>query len=582
MNLKQISEYELYKKLSLKAKTINSEINLLTNAFKLYHFDETGIMKKEDIAKIFGKMNGISNINLYRMFDITQKRIPHSQNIRTKKNKFRTINNSYNEQQMNFQKKNLSYQEEKNNQNEFKNEYNEEKKSNNQSSLFNENKIINSYSPYNNQEIKTNNSFYNEKNCNLSLKNQIEQNYLNYKPLYKPIISLKNNRNINKIKYYFLKNNNSMINHHNIINFKKDLLNFTSYNRRIFSQNIGRYIHYKENDFLMKKIKIILIIQKYIRGWLVRNSLNKLVNYIIRYRLLKHIIIIQKTYKHYFVRKKIMEYLIIRKILYIRKKNWLIIEKYIQKFIYKKKVKKYIIITKILKQRLKKILFLQSAIKTFYMSKLCKQIINYEKYHYVLTYPFIAKTVQLKLFWNNSNVILKNNSYCNLNDKYDIFDFEICPIRKIFILYICTENINPGKYRCQFIINGITSCDGRFPHIKCNRNQFYNILNFDPWKTHLENYNYNEDSYIIENKFVSCSDNSDGFSYSSIKLKNSSIYNNTNKSNSITECNSYSSLNNYEEYFSSNSLFKKNFLKEIVDFGAELELKYDDMLFSKK
>ena len=577
MNLKQIAEYELYKKLSLKAKTINSEINLLRNAFKIYHIDDTGIIKKDDIAKIFGKINGISNINFYRMIDIKQKRIPHSQNQKTNENKFY---NSYNEQNINFRKKNLSYQQEQNNQNELKIEYNEEKKLNSTSSFFNEERMKNSYSPYNNQEIKTNYSLY---NSNFSIKNPIEKTYLNYKPLYKPIISLKNNRNINKIKYLFLKDNNSMINHHNIINFKKDLLNFTSYyNRRIFSQNIGRYIHYKENDFLMKKTESILIIQKYIRGWLVRNSLNKLVNYIIRYRLLKHIIIIQKTYKHYFVRKKIREYLIIRKILYIRKKNWLIIEKYIQKFIYKKKVKKYIIITKILKQRLKKIIFLQSAIKTFYMSKLCKQIINYEKYHYVLTYPFIAKTVQLKLFWNNSNVILKNNSYCNLNDKYDIFDFEICPIRKIFILYICTENINPGKYRCQFIINGITSCDGRFPHIKCNRNQFYNILNFDPWKTHLENYNYNEDSYIIENKFVSCSDNSDGFSYSSIKLKNSSIYNNTNKSNSITECNSYSSLNNYEEYFSSNSLFKKNFLKEIVDFGAELELKYDDMLFSKK
>ena len=580
MNLKQISEYELYKKLSLKAKTINSEINLLTNEFKLYHIDDTGLIKKDDIAKIFGKINGISNINLYRMIDIAQKRNPHSQNQKIKENKFRTNYNSYDEHQINFQKKNLSYQQEQNSQNEFKNEYNEEKKSNNLSSLFNEVRIKNSYSHYNNQEIKSKYSLY---NSNLSISKPIQKNYLNYKSLYKPIISLKNTRNINKIKYLFLQDNNIMINHHNTINFKKELLNFTSYyNRRLFSQNIGRYIHYKENDYLIKKTESIIIIQKFIRGWLVRNSLNKLVNYIIRYRLLKHIIIIQKNYKRYFVRKKIRQYLIIRKILYIRKKNWLLIEKYIQKFIYKKKVKKYIIITKILKQRLKKILFLQSAIKTFYMSKLCKEIINYEKYHYVLTYPFIAKTVQLKLFWNNSNVILKNNSYCNLNDKYDIFDFEICPIRKIFILYICTENINPGKYRCQFIINGITTCDGRFPHIKCNRNQFYNILNFDPWKTHLENYNYNEDSYIIENKFVSCSDNLDGFSYSNIKLKNSSINNNTNKSNSITECNSYSSLTNYEEYFSSNSLFKKNFLKEIVDFGAELELKYDDMLFSKK
>ena len=126
MNLKQISEYELYKKLSLKAKTINSEINLLTNEFKLYHIDDTGLIKKDDIAKIFGKINGISNINLYRMFDITQKRNPHSQNQKIKENKFRTNYNSYDEQQINFQKKNLSYQQEQNSQNEFKNEYNEE------------------------------------------------------------------------------------------------------------------------------------------------------------------------------------------------------------------------------------------------------------------------------------------------------------------------------------------------------------------------------------------------------------------------------------------------------------------------
>ena len=127
MNLKQIAEYELYKKLSLKAKTINSEINLLRNAFKIYHIDDTGIIKKDDIAKIFGKINGISNINFYRMIDIKQKRIPHSQNQKTNENKFY---NPYNEQNINFRKKNLSYQQEQNNQNELKIEYNEEKKLN--------------------------------------------------------------------------------------------------------------------------------------------------------------------------------------------------------------------------------------------------------------------------------------------------------------------------------------------------------------------------------------------------------------------------------------------------------------------
>ncbi len=72
MNIKQIFEYELHRKLSLRAKTINSEIYLLTNAFKFYDIDDTGKVKKEDFAKVFGKigLNGITNTDLYRLFDI--------------------------------------------------------------------------------------------------------------------------------------------------------------------------------------------------------------------------------------------------------------------------------------------------------------------------------------------------------------------------------------------------------------------------------------------------------------------------------------------------------------------------------
>ena len=422
--------------------------------------------------------------------------------------------------------------------------------------------------------------------CGLFLYNNHNKNITHQKKIRNKILidslKKKNNDFVDKINVIISNINFNFFSMEK--NSKKDLLNFTSYyNKRIFSRNIGRYTHFKFNDYLIKKLKSILIIQKFIRGWLVRNSLNKLINYIIKYRLLRHIIIIQKNYKRYFFRKKTREFILIKKILIQRKKKWILIEKYIKTFYIKNKIKKYILITKLLKKRLKKIIFLQRAIKTFYMNKICRQIINYEKYHYVLTYPFKAEIVQLKIFWNNSNIFINNNLYCNLNDKYDIYDFEICPIRKIFVLYIFTENIIPGKYRCQFIINGITLCDRRFPHIECNGRQLYNILNFDPWKTHLENYNYNENSYIRENNVITCSDNLDGFSYSSFKLKNSYYENvNINKSLPITNCNSYSSLNNYEDYFSSNSLFKKNVLKEIIDFGEDLDLKFDESLFLKK
>jgi hypothetical protein len=41
MNIKQIFEYEVHRKLSLRANTINSEINLLINAFKFYDINDT-------------------------------------------------------------------------------------------------------------------------------------------------------------------------------------------------------------------------------------------------------------------------------------------------------------------------------------------------------------------------------------------------------------------------------------------------------------------------------------------------------------------------------------------------------------
>ena len=72
MNIKQIFEYEVHRKLSLRAKSINSEINLLINAFKFYDINDTGKIGKEDFSKVFGRigLNGISNKDLYSIFDI--------------------------------------------------------------------------------------------------------------------------------------------------------------------------------------------------------------------------------------------------------------------------------------------------------------------------------------------------------------------------------------------------------------------------------------------------------------------------------------------------------------------------------
>ena len=36
MNLREIFEHELHRKLSMRANTVNSEINILMNAFRFY------------------------------------------------------------------------------------------------------------------------------------------------------------------------------------------------------------------------------------------------------------------------------------------------------------------------------------------------------------------------------------------------------------------------------------------------------------------------------------------------------------------------------------------------------------------
>ena len=71
-NLKSVFEYELHRKLSLKAKSINSEMNLLINSFKFYDIDEIGVITKENWSKVFVRvgLTGFSENNFNELFDL--------------------------------------------------------------------------------------------------------------------------------------------------------------------------------------------------------------------------------------------------------------------------------------------------------------------------------------------------------------------------------------------------------------------------------------------------------------------------------------------------------------------------------
>lgn len=71
MNLREVFEHEIHRKLSMRANTENSEIIMLLNAFRFYDLDDLGIISKEDFTKVFGKigLNGMTPNYLYSVFD---------------------------------------------------------------------------------------------------------------------------------------------------------------------------------------------------------------------------------------------------------------------------------------------------------------------------------------------------------------------------------------------------------------------------------------------------------------------------------------------------------------------------------
>lgn len=70
--IRQMFEYEIHRKLSMRAKSSTSEINLINNAFKFYDINNTGTVGKNEWVKVFGRigLNGFTEKDLLFLFDI--------------------------------------------------------------------------------------------------------------------------------------------------------------------------------------------------------------------------------------------------------------------------------------------------------------------------------------------------------------------------------------------------------------------------------------------------------------------------------------------------------------------------------
>jgi hypothetical protein len=271
----------------------------------------------------------------------------------------------------------------------------------------------------------------------ISIKIDITSNRSLLKEYYK-------NKNINKINKNSFKNDK-------IINFVGKKRNF--YFGRMCNIDYKRVIHNRNEK--------IILIQKHIRGFLSKKIIDEEVNKIIAKRIINKILIIQRTVKNFLTRKKSLDKLIVNVIHNERITKSNKIADIFSLYHFRNLYKKNLIIKKILKIRNDSVLLIQNKFRLLIFNKKVKEIIKKEKKSYVLTYPFKAETVQIKIYMNMS---------------YKLYNYFICPIRKYFVLYIDKGSIDAGEYLCHMIVNNNVILDKRYKYIVDKNNILYNLI----------------------------------------------------------------------------------------------------------
>lgn len=289
--------------------------------------------------------------------------------------------------------------------------------------------------------------------------------------------------------------------------------------------------YYKVNQYQIYQydVAVVINIQRQIRGYLGRRNILAVVNNLLKEKTTKSIVFIQAFYRRYYQHKKMKIATLVKKIVSYRKEKCFNIISNLSLFKSIIEQKKRVIISDIIDYRNRQIIKIQNYYRSYRLIKLVKVIIDYEKNHYVLEYPFYAKSLQMKLYFNK-NMNKKSNEpyqfiFSNIIPKYKLFSFEFCPLRKIFVLYIKKEELINGKYRCQLIVDGLVTCDGRFPHVECEDGQFYNLIELAKGKviasgnTKKTNGSDNEsrDSYTNKAKKSITSDEEDRKTYETLR-----------------------------------------------------------------
>ncbi len=271
--------------------------------------------------------------------------------------------------------------------------------------------------------------------------------------------------------------------------------------------------------------KMVILIQKYIRSFLKRIAVIRIIDSIIIEKCIIFILKIQSAYRKFYLRRNFKVNHIINKIIDYRRKKADQLKNILYSYEVKVNTKKEMMIQEILKQRYEKITLIQNSWRNKLYRDSIFKLIQLEKSQYTFTYPYYAKKVQLKICYNERK-----------NKIFKIYNFEICPIRKIFVLHINYSELTQGKYYCQFLVDNYLTADRRFPTLEGKDKQFYNIIEF----TQKGILNHNGSLYNINHSYKT------GTSSYNMENNDNNMFNFNMLNNNYN--NNYNSNNNYNNY----------------------------------
>ena len=122
------------------------------------------------------------------------------------------------------------------------------------------------------------------------------------------------------------------------------------------------------------------------------------------------------------------------------------------------KFKKYYFIKNTIKERNKYAKYIQETYRNFRFFISFKKLMKEINEKYCIIYPCKGNKIELII-------------YLEQEQKKYVFNYN--KILKSFILFINPKKLYAGKYKCQFIIDGIVICDKNYPYAQY-KNELYN------------------------------------------------------------------------------------------------------------